>query len=72
MNKYLSIRLFISNRCSLVMVEIWTKHFGYDPVNEIFAAILKISGSVMNNPGCKDLIRDMLVILLPLSTANAK
>ena len=54
------------------MVEIWTKHFGYDPVNEIFAAILKISGSVMNNPGCKDLIRDMLVILLPLSTILGK
>ena len=54
------------------MVEIWIRHVGYNPINEIFDSILKLtsglSGMMMNNSGCKDLICDMLLVLIPDSS----
>ena len=53
------------------MVEILIRHVGYNPINEIFDSILKLtSGSRMmiNHSGCKDLICDMLLVLIPDSS----
>jgi len=61
-------------RCSVLMVEILIRHVGYNPINEIFDSILKLtSGSRMmiNHSGCKDLICDMLLVLIPDSSKTS-
>ena len=53
-------------RCSLLLTEIFSKHFGHAPVDEIFGHVLKTFGSgYSTSPISKDIIRDMLMTLIP-------
>ena len=55
-----------SFRCSLLLTEIFSTHFGHAPVDEIFGLVLKTFGSgYSTSPISKEIIRDMLMTLIP-------